>query len=286
MNSDAAKAVIDIQPVLLCGGVGTRLWPLSRSGFPKQFLSLTSDLSLFQLALKRLEKLSTSDIRNKKPIIVTGEDHRFLVLKQLREAQIDPETILLEPTAKNTAPALTLAAFSALGCGGDPVLVVSPADQTVGDLGEFVEVMRLAIRRAADGDMVILGIPPDHAATGYGYIHAGISNQNIFNVQSFKEKPNADAAQRYLDLGGYFWNAGLFVFKASVWLKALKAFRPVIAETVQHSWQKREVDNKLNALFVRPGKVEYESIVGESIDYAVMEQCPKSSFPLKMLSLE
>ncbi len=164
--------MIQVTPVILCGGSGTRLWPLSRAGFPKQFLSLTGNDSLFQQAVQRLVSLGTDDIRVAKPLIVTGEEHRFLASEQLREAGIELGAALLEPVGRNTAPALTLAALAAQENGEDPVLVVTPADQTVADTAAFSQAMQQAIREADRGSIVILGITPDRPETGYGYIQA------------------------------------------------------------------------------------------------------------------
>jgi mannose-1-phosphate guanylyltransferase/mannose-6-phosphate isomerase len=165
-------AGINIQPVILCGGAGMHLWPLSRPGFPRQFLSLTGDTSLTQLAVQRLAGLDRDDIHVAKPLIVTGEEHPFLALEQLREARIELSAVLLEPAGKNTAPVLILAALATLESGGDPGLVVTPADQAITDTATFSGAMRATIGQAATGSVVILGFTPDHAATGYGYIQA------------------------------------------------------------------------------------------------------------------
>ncbi len=292
MTPDSLRADIHIQPIILCGGSGTRLWPLSRSGFPKQFLSLTGDASLFQLAAKRLAALGSDDYHVAKPLIVTGEEHRFLVLEQLREARIDSSAVLLEPTGKNTAPATTLAALAAQESGGDPVLVVAPADQTITDGTAFTKAMHTAIGQATKGGIVILGITPDHPATGYGYIQTeGLTEvktcaAEIHSVCRFVEKPDADTAQHSLDTGGYLWNAGIFVLKASVWLEALSTVRPDIAAKTRLAWKSRTVDSNPNTPFVRPGKSEFMAIPAESIDYAVMERCPGSHFPIKMVTLD
>lgn len=292
MIADSLGASINIQPVILCGGAGTRLWPLSRSGFPKQFLSLTGDASLFQLAAKRLAGLGRDDIHVAKPLIVTGEEHRFLALEQLREAHIELSAALLEPAGKNTAPALTLAALAALESGGDPVLVVTPADQTIADAAAFTGAMHAAIRQAATGSIVMLGITPGHAATGYGYIQAERFAETeqfaaeIHSVRRFIEKPDSSTAQRYLDAGEYFWNAGIFVLKASVWLDALATYRPDIAEATRSAWKNRAADANPNTPFVRPCKNEFMAIPAESIDYAVMEHCPGGRFPIKMVPLD
>lgn len=277
--------MIDVTPVILCGGSGTRLWPLSRTGFPKQFLCLTGDNSLFQEAAQRLSSLNSPEINVTAPYIVSGEDHRFLASEQLREVGIELGAALLEPVGRNTAPALTLAALAAVENGGDPVLVVTPADQTIARQAAFTDAMHQAIVEAAQGSIVILGITPDRAETGYGYIQAEASDANPntpLTVQRFVEKPDAATAQAYLDEGGYFWNAGMFVLKASVWLKALETFRPDILQPTRDAWDKRSVD----ARFVRPGKVEFAAIPSESVDYAVMERCPASAFPIKMVPLD
>ena len=275
--------MINITPVILCGGSGTRLWPLSRAGFPKQFLSLTGSESLFQQAAMRLMALGSDDIHVTKPIIVTGEEHRFLASEQLREAGIELKVAILEPVGRNTAPALTLAALAAQVDGEDPVLVVTPADQTVINISAFTQAMQQAIREAAIGNIVIMGIKPNRPETGYGYIqtHAQRGAEAI-GVIRFVEKPDSTTAKQYLKQGGYYWNAGMFVLKASVWLKALAAFRPDIAEPTTVAWNGKTQDNT----FIRPGKAEFAVIPSESIDYAVMERCPNSNFPIKMFPLD
>lgn len=272
-----------VTPVILCGGSGTRLWPLSRAGFPKQFLSLTGNESLFQQAAQRLVALGAGDIQVAKPLIVAGEEHRFLASEQLREVGIELGAALLEPVGRNTAPALTLAALAAQDAGEDPVLVVTPADQTVANTADFTQAMQQAIREADSGSIVILEITPVRPETGYGYIQAQALNADgVMQVQRFVEKPNAVTAQQYIEDGGYYWNAGMFVLKASAWLKALAAFRPDIADATAAAWNSKTQDNA----FVRPGKAEFNAIHSESIDYAVMERCPGSDFPIKMLPLD
>jgi mannose-1-phosphate guanylyltransferase/mannose-6-phosphate isomerase len=277
--------MIDITPVILCGGSGTRLWPLSRTGFPKQFLCLSGNESLFQQAAMRVSQLGNARIQVAAPLIVTGEAHRFLAAEQLREAHIQLGSALLEPTGRNTAPALTLAALAAMAQGGDPVLVVTPADQTLGNPAAFTVAVQQAIEEAASGAIVILGITPERAETGYGYIQVeptGVQKVTALTVRRFVEKPDAATAQTYLDEGGYFWNAGMFVLKASVWLAALGQFRPDILLATQAAWSHRIAD----AQFVRPGAAEFSAIPSESVDYAVMEHCPGSAFPIKMIPLD
>lgn len=278
--------MINVQPVILCGGSGTRLWPLSRTGFPKQFLCLTGNESLFQQAAKRLSSLGGENIQISAPLIVTGEDHRFLATEQLREIGIELDAALLEPVGRNTAPALTLAALAAVAKGEDPVLVVTPADQTVTNVQAFNEALKNAIQEASDSTIVILGITPDSPETGYGYIQverssADTSQVSAKKVKRFVEKPNQVTAKSYIEEGGYYWNAGMFVLKASVWLKALEQFRPDIMRATMFAWQQRVSD----AGFIRPDKEAFTAIPSESVDYAVMEHCPESSFAIKMVPL-
>lgn len=287
MTPESMGTSINIQPVILCGGSGTRLWPLSRAGFPKQFLCLTDDESLFQLAARRLSGLGTPDNIVASPLVVTNEEHRFLAMEQLRETGIDASSFLLEPTGRNTAPALSLAALAAMETGNDPILVVTPADQTIADSGAFALAMQAAINAAADGTIVILGIAPDRPETGYGYIRVApeIEKSALARrhpVLQFVEKPNAQTAQSYLDQGGYYWNAGMFVLKASAWLAALEAYRPDILARTRQAWGARTADQH----FLRPGREEFLSIPAESIDYAVMERCPGSAFPIAMVPLD
>jgi len=280
--------MIKVTPVILCGGSGTRLWPLSRTGFPKQFLCLTGKESLFQQAVQRVVALSNEGIQVAAPLIVTGEDHRFLATEQLREIGIDLGAALLEPVGRNTAPALTLAALAAIEQGEDPVLVVTPADQTVTDLEAYQESLQHAIQQAFNDTIVILGVTPDTPETGYGYIQVEKNSNNeavkvaAEVVKRFVEKPDEAAAKSYLEEGGYFWNAGMFVLRASVWLKALEQFRPDILKATQLAWSQRVGDG----VFVRPQKDAFVAISSESVDYAVMERCPSSSFAIKMVPLD
>ncbi|KOR32973.1 mannose-1-phosphate guanyltransferase [Achromatium sp. WMS3] len=276
--------MFNITPVILCGGSGTRLWPLSRTGFPKQFLCLTASQSLFQQATQRLVNLSNANTQVTAPTIVTGEDHRFLAFEQLREINIELGSALLEPVGRNTAPALTLAALAALESGNDPILIVTPADQTIANPTAFTISMQQAIPEAATGTIVILGITPDRPETGYGYIQTAKVDPNkneVITVKRFVEKPNVATAQTYLDEGGYYWNAGMFVLKASVWIQTLGQFRPDILKATRTAWEQSKTDGQ----FIRPGKNEFSSIPAESIDYAVMEKCPYSNFPIKMVPL-
>jgi len=268
---------IAVQPVIMAGGSGTRLWPLSRAGYPKQFLILAGNTSLFQQAASRLASLAGEGFDVAGPLVVGNEEHRFMVLDQLRELRLDPMAAVLEPMGRNTAPALTLAALQALEGDADPVLVVTPADQTVVDEPAFTAAMQQAIRQAAAGGIVILGIKPDRAETGYGYIRAHDDGR----VAQFVEKPDAATAERYV-ADGYCWNGGMFVLRASTWMKALERYRPDIAAACRAAHAARQIDHK----FVRPGKAEFAAVPAESVDYAVMERCPGSDIELSMVVLE
>ncbi|MCD2339656.1 mannose-1-phosphate guanylyltransferase/mannose-6-phosphate isomerase [Ideonella azotifigens] len=273
---------IPVLPVIMAGGSGTRLWPLSRAGFPKQFLVLSGDDSLFQQAAQRLAGLAADDIAVAPLVVVGNAEHRFLTLEQLREIGHEPTAVLLEPSGRNTAPALTLGALQALEGGVDPVLVVTPADQTVADGAAFTVALQDAVRAAADGAIVILGITPDRPETGYGYIRAEACADGLHKVARFVEKPDEETARRYLAEGDYTWNSGMFVLRASTWMKALDKFRPDIATTTRAAWAVRQHD----ACFVRPGKAEFAHVPSESVDYAVMEQCPGSEFDIRMVALD
>lgn len=274
--------MIYVTPVILCGGSGTRLWPLSRTGFPKQFLCLTGRDSLFQQTASRLSQLGSADIEVSPLLLVAGEEHRFLASEQLREAGIVLGHALLEPIGRNTAPALTLAALAAKASGQDPVLVVTPADQTVANSSAFTNAVQVAIKEAAMGTIVILGITPDRPEIGYGYIQAefGVGSA-VRDVKRFVEKPDQLTAQSYLDAGGFFWNAGIFVLRASVWLNALEQFRPDLLQATRIAWDQRLEDGH----FIRPAEEASKAIPSESIDYAVMEHAPAAGLPIKMVPL-
>ena len=260
-------------PVIMAGGSGTRLWPLSRALYPKQFLILHGNSSLFQQAHERMQALASEDLQVQPACIVGNEEHRFLVMDQLREIQADPACVLLEPVGRNTAAAVTLAALQAMESGQDPIMVVTPADQTVVDLPAFTQAVQAAARAAAGGDLVILGITPDRPETGFGYIRArglGSEGEGARDVDAFVEKPDLKTAQAYLADGSYFWNSGMFVMRASRWLSALEHFRPDIAQATREAFAGRSQDAK----FVRPAKDAFAKVPSESVDYAVLEKCP------------
>jgi mannose-1-phosphate guanylyltransferase/mannose-6-phosphate isomerase len=269
-----------VQPVVMAGGGGTRLWPLSRAGFPKQFLALGGKETLFQAAVARLQGLADAGFSLAPSVVVGNDEHRFLIQEQLRELALpSPAALLLEPAGRNTAPAMTLAALHATD---DPVLVVVPADQTVTDGAAFREAVAAAIRIAADGAICILGITPDRPETGYGYVRAEASANGAARVERFVEKPDAQTAARYLAEGGYFWNSGIFVLRASAWLAALEQFRPDILSAVRTAWAGRGTD----AQFIRPDRDAFVAVPSESVDYAVMERCPGSRFDLRIVPLD
>jgi len=272
---------IHVQPVVMAGGSGTRLWPLSRSGFPKQFLALDGRDSLFQQAVQRLAGIASGDIVAAPALVVGNEEHRFLLLEQLRELGVTASSLLLEPVGRNTAPALTLAALAALETGDDPVLAMTPADQTVTDRAAFTAAMRRAVTLASAGAIVTLGIVPSRPETGYGYIQSA-SVTGEAKVLAFVEKPDLQTAERYLRDGSYLWNGGIFVLKASVWMAALERFRNDIASATRLAWNGRTRD----ASFVRPGRAAFEAIPAESIDYAVMEHCPASGIAMQVVPLD
>lgn len=279
-----ATDLVSIQPVILAGGGGARLWPLSRAGHPKQFLALADGkLSLFQEAVQRMAALVAPPSAVRAPLIVSNEEHRFLAMDQLREIGCSPNAVLLEPTGRNTAAALTLAALHALEDGSDPVLVVSPADHVMGQPAACIATLREATRVAISGAIVILGVAPDRPETGYGYFRSETSSGGS-RVVEFAEKPDLATAERYLEVGGYCWNSGIYVLRASVWLAALEHFRPDILAATRTAWEARNSD----AFFVRPGRAEFGAIPSASVDHAVTEPATATpeGFTLRMLPLD
>ncbi|MBU3641087.1 mannose-1-phosphate guanylyltransferase/mannose-6-phosphate isomerase [Polynucleobacter sp. Fuers-14] len=286
-------------PVILCGGSGTRLWPLSRSGFPKQFLVLSGDgssQSLFQQAVERINSIVNSVVDNNitlgETLVVTNEDHRFLVLDQLRELKSIKATLLLEPVGRNTAPALSMAACCAqqLANNQDPILVITPADQTIQNQTAFTKALQQCISSVEGSvdSIAILGITPTAPETGYGYIQRIDSKDvnNAYEVKCFVEKPDIETAKTYLSEGSYLWNSGMFVLRASTWLAALEEFRKDIYDASVKAWKNKTEDASGGVGFIRPGKEEFKNIPSESIDYAVIEKCPGSRFPIKMVELD
>lgn len=263
-------------PVILSGGSGTRLWPLSRSSYPKQFLPITDKKTLFQLTLERIYKLNQSLINFQNPIIVTNDNHRFIVAEQLRQENITAK-ILLEPVARNTAPAIAAAAELALSYGEDPILLVLAADHVIQQQDAFNQSIQVGLAAAEAGQLVTFGIVPTAPETGYGYIKATGSVQKdqstqAYPVEKFVEKPDLPTAQSYLAEGSYLWNSGMFMFKASVYLQELEKYNPAIAKNARASVQQSK--NDLD--FVRLNKDHFEQSPEDSIDYAVMEHTNKA----------
>lgn len=254
-------------PIVLSGGSGTRLWPLSRQKYPKQLLSFIGEDSLLQATLRRMEGLT--DVELGAPLVVCNEEYRFVIAEQLR-LMGTKGNILLEPVGRNTAPALTLAALAALRDGSDPVLLVMPADHVIVDVPRFQMAIRAGMTLAADGAVITFGITPDSPETGYGYIEAGESLETggASRIARFVEKPDRVTAQTYLEAGSYFWNSGLFMMRASVWLAAIDACRPDISTACRAAWEKGVVDGD----FLRVNKEEFLRCPSDSIDYAVMER--------------
>lgn len=251
-----------LQPVLLSGGSGTRLWPLSREAYPKQFLPLAGDATMLQATWQRVAALADAA-----PIVVAGEDHRFLVAEQLRQVGAPTPAILLEPTGRNTAPAIAAAALQAMAGGDDPLLLVLPSDHVVRNDAAFRAAVAAAMPAAEAGRLVTFGIVPDAPETGFGYIQAA-RGDGVRPVLRFVEKPDAATAQGYLEAGGYYWNSGMFLLRASRYLAELQRFRPYIVAAVRDAF----ADAARDGDFIRLEKTAFAACPSDSIDYAVMEK--------------
>lgn len=256
-----------IIPVILSGGAGTRLWPLSRSQYPKQFLSLAAQNTMIQETLLRLEGIDVAS-----PIVICNESHRFIVADQLAQINVKNPFIILEPLGRNTAPAIAAGAFKAQALDKDAVMVVLPSDHVIQNKAVLAHGVELACKTAAEGFLVTFGITPTAPETGYGYIKAEVkSGDSVFPLDKFVEKPNRETAQKYLDSGEYFWNSGMFVFKASTFLAELQHFEPEIFASVEAAYTKATVDVD----FIRLEKESFATSPSRSIDYAVMEKTSK-----------
>lgn len=251
-------------PVILSGGSGTRLWPLSRPHYPKQFLTLHSDVTLFQETIERLDGIALS-----RPIIVSNDEHRFIVAENLRGIGVSASKIILEPVGRNTAPAIAVAALAALEIENDPILFVLPADHVIQDVKAFGIAAKKAEGLAKAGHLVTFGVKPTEAHTGYGYIEAGEGvSDTAFKIAAFKEKPDAAKAQEFFQSGQYFWNSGMFVFKAAQYLKELEAHEPDMVKAAKASLENAKSDLD----FLRLDGEAFGACKNISIDYAVMER--------------
>jgi mannose-1-phosphate guanylyltransferase/mannose-6-phosphate isomerase len=249
-----------LTPVVLSGGSGTRLWPLSRELYPKQLLKLVGPNTMLQDTVLRLAGLDAAP-----PVVVCNESHRFLVAEQLRQLSIKPRAIILEPVGRNTAPAIALAADAA---APDALILVLPADHVIRDVEAFQDAIRRALPAAEAGRLVTFGIVPNAAETGYGYIRRGAADGKAYRIAQFVEKPDAARAAQFLASGEYYWNSGMFLFKASRYLEELQKFAPDIAQAALAGVQKAQPDLD----FTRIDKAAFEACRSESIDYAVMEK--------------
>ena len=251
-----------IVPVILSGGSGTRLWPLSRKLHPKQFINLVNETTLFQDTILRLPK----DVAE--PLIICNEEHRFLAAEQLREIGKKTKGIILEPEGRNTAPAVALAALQFINKGEDPILLVLSADHLIKNIEAFHQSITIASELAENNKLITFGVVPDKAETGYGYIEANINNtDDYYSIKSFTEKPSQKNAKKYLDSGNYLWNSGMFMFKASVFLSELEKFEPEILSACKKSCITENIDSD----FIRIDNDAFHHCPNESIDYAVME---------------
>lgn len=261
-------ARLSVQPVILAGGSGTRLWPMSREHFPKQLIGLIGEQSLLQATVNRLDGLSPVDMRVGDAIVVCNDEHRFTTAEQLR-SHGRRARLVLEPVPRNTAPALTAAAMHALREGDDAVLVVMPADHVVTDKEAFHRAICAGARCAEDGAIVTLSVVPSHAETGYGYIKTGAAmhGRGAFRLERFVEKPHLELAQQYLGSGEYGWNAGIFIVRASTWIAAIEHYQPAMYAACVAAYEHGTDDGEV----FRLDRDAFAQSPSDSIDYAVME---------------
>ena len=256
-------------PVLLCGGVGSRLWPVSRAARPKQYLNLIGEQSMFQQTLGRLHGLPMAS-----PIVVCNEQHRFLVAEQLRQLDIDSPSIVLEPTGRNTAPAIAIAAINAMAKDPDAVLLVLPADHYIADVDALQSAINEALTVVDDGRLITFGLIPNRPETGYGYIRCGDGlSGSISELAEFVEKPDLPTAQTYLESGDYVWNSGMFMFRADAYCEALSTHQPEMLNICREAMAAASIDMD----FVRPDPELFASCPSDSIDYAVMEKTDRGA---------
>ncbi|MEG2568208.1 MAG: mannose-1-phosphate guanylyltransferase/mannose-6-phosphate isomerase, partial [Acinetobacter sp.] len=254
-------------PVIMAGGTGSRLWPMSRELYPKQFLRLYGQRSMLQETVLRLD-----DVDAREPVVICNQEHRFLVAEQLRQINKLSHNIILEPVGRNTAPAIALAALSAIENGDDPILLVLAADHIINNKSAFHQAVKSAFKFAMQGRLVTFGIVPTGAETGYGYIHRGqeeVLGENIaYQVSRFVEKPNKETAESYLASGEYYWNSGMFMFRAKKYLEELEKFRPDILESCKAAIRGCKDSDE----FIKIDRDLFIACPDESVDYAVMEK--------------
>lgn len=252
-----------LTPVLLSGGVGSRLWPVSRESHPKQFLPLAGEITMLQETLQR-----TAGLASAAPVVVCNEEHRFMVAEQMRQLEIESDALILEPEGRNTAPAVALAAIQAVASDPEAVLLVLPADHLIQDVNAFVNAVTMALPLAVEGRLMTFGVIPTAPETGYGYIKCGaVVSDNLFELERFVEKPDEATAREYLQDGGYLWNSGMFLLRAQSYLDELARFAPDMLSCCQKAMDAAETDMH----FVRPDAEIFMRCPGDSIDYAVME---------------
>jgi mannose-1-phosphate guanylyltransferase / mannose-6-phosphate isomerase len=260
-----------IYPVVLSGGSGTRLWPMSRTLYPKQLLTLLGRDSLLQQTVRRV----ADDGRFAAPILVANEEHRFIIAEQLREIAVVPRALLLEPIGRNTAPAVCVAALALSETDPDPLMLVMPSDHTIGDVGAFLAAVDIAATAARSGALVSFGIAPERAETGYGYVRRGgtLATEGVFAVAEFVEKPGPEQAKQYLASGEYSWNSGIFMFPARLYIDELERLRPAMVAACRRALTegRRESD------FIRLDKDAFSACDGDSVDYAVMEKTRRAA---------
>lgn len=270
--------MISITPVILCGGSGTRLWPLSRADYPKQFIKLNNDATLFQKTLLRLKALSSKSVKVDEIIVLTNESHRFLVLDQLKGIKIKAKIkIILEPCSLNTAPALTLAAAAS----PNSTLLVIPSDQYLDNEEAFTSCIQKSIKSIKDQLIFIFGVKPKSAEDSYGYILYEGSGK-VKTVVDFIEKPNLEYAKKIISKKKCFWNLGIFVLTSETWMASIKKANKSIFDNVTNSWEKRTIDN----VFVRPRKSYYSKAISKSIDYAVIEKAMSLGIDIKAIEIK
>jgi mannose-1-phosphate guanylyltransferase/mannose-6-phosphate isomerase len=252
-----------ILPLILSGGSGTRLWPLSREAYPKQFLPLVGDATMLQATWQRAAPMAGAA-----PIVVANQEHRFMAAEQLRECGVVPNALILEPVGRNTAPAIAVGALQALALEQDALLLVLPSDHVIRDTDAFQAAVAVAAEAAADGKLVTFGIVPTSAHTGYGYIKAATGDQPVREVEQFVEKPDQETAQTYLASGQYLWNSGMFMFKASRYIEELRRLQPTILSACELALARGSRDQD----YVRLDAGAFAASPSDSIDYAVMEK--------------